>query len=373
MIRTEEFYLNIGPHHPSTHGVLRVLLKLDGEKIVEAIPDIGYLHRNFEKIVESRTYTQVIPFTDRLDYTNSMGNNLAYCMTVEKLIGITVPKRAEYIRVIMAELNRIASHLISIAGCGMDVGAFSIMLYCFREREKILDLFEMVCGARLTYNYIRIGGVSQDLPDGFIEKVNAFCEYFKPKIDEYENFFLNNYIYLNRAKGVGILTKEDALNYGASGPVLRGSGIKRDLRKDEPYSVYEEFEFEIPVGENGDSWDRVKVRMEEMRQSVRIIEQAVQRLKRGDTELREGNYINPGVPRLIKPEAGEIYHHIESPRGELGMYIVSDGSFKPYRLKVRSPAFSNLSTLPVLLRGVQIADLVVIIGSLDPCFGEVDR
>jgi len=366
MIKTEELYLNVGPQHPSTHGVLRVLVELDGERVVEAKPDIGYLHRNFEKICESRTYTQIIPFTDRLDYPTSMINNLAYCTTVEKLAAIAVPKRAEYIRVIVAELNRIASHLLSFGASGMDAGAFTIFLYCFREREFIVDLFEMLCGARLTYNYLRFGGVSQDLPDGFIEKTREFCNYFKPKIDEYEDFLLNNYIYLQRAKNVGVLKKEDGLSYGASGPVLRASGVKYDLRKDEPYSAYDEFDFDVPVGENGDCWDRTKVRLEEMRQSVRIIEQALEKIP-------DGEYLNSQVPRLLKPPPGEVYHHVESPRGELGFYIVSDGSFRPYRIKVRSPAFSNLSIIPLISRGLLIADLVVIIGSLDPCFGEVDR
>jgi len=366
MIRTEELYLNIGPQHPSTHGVLRIIAKLDGERIIEVKPVIGYLHRNFEKICEARTYQQIIPYTDRLDYTSSMVNNLAYCMTVEKLAGITVPKRAEYIRVIVAELNRITSHLLALGAAGLDSGAFTIFLYCFREREYILDLYEMLCGARLTYNYLRFGGVSQDLPQGFIEKANTFCRYFKPKIDEYERFFLNNYIYLQRAKNVGILKKEDALSYGASGPVLRASGIKHDLRKDELYSVYNEFDFDIPVGENGDCWDRVKVRLEEMRQSVKIIEQALEKIP-------DGEYLNSQVPRLLKPPPGEVYHHIESPRGELGFYLVSDGSDRPYRIKVRSPAFSNLSTIPLISQGGLIADLIIIIGSLDPCFGEVDR
>ncbi len=366
MIRTEELHLNIGPQHPSTHGVLRVVVKLDGEKIVEANPDIGYVHRNFEKICESRTYSQIIPYTDRLDYPGSMLNNLAYCMTIEKLAGITVPRRAEYIRVIAAELNRIASHLLSFGASGMDAGAFTIFLYCFREREQIVDLFEMLCGARLTYNYLRFGGVSQDLPEGFIEKVNAFCEYFKPKIDEYENFILNNYIYSQRTKNVGILGKDDALSYGASGPVLRACGMKHDLRKDEPYSAYNELDFDIPVGKNGDCWDRTKVRLDEMRQSIKIIEQALE-------NIPDGEYLNSQVPRLLKPPAGEIYQHIESPRGELGFYIVSDGSSRPYRVKVRSPAFSNLSVIPLISPGLLIADLVVIIGSLDPCFGEIDR
>ncbi len=366
MIRTEELQLNMGPQHPSTHGVLRIVLRLDGEVIVEAIPHIGYLHRGIEKIAENRTYTQVIPLTDRLDYVSSMMNNFAYVLAVEELMGIEVPERASFIRIIMAELQRIASHLIAFGTGGLDAGAMTVFLYCFRERERILELFEMVCGARLTYNYFRFGGVSQDFPKEFAESARNFIKYMRPKLDEYEDLLLNNYIFQKRTKGVGVLKKKDALSYGASGPVLRGSGIKRDIRKEKPYSLYDRFDFEIPVGKNGDTWDRTWVRLEEMRQSLNIVEQALDGLPSGKVKAW-------GVPRMIKPPPGEVYRPIESTRGELGFYIVSDGSARPYRMKVRSPAFSNLSLIPVVIKGHQIADVVVILGSLDPVFGEVDR
>ncbi len=366
MIETQELYLNMGPQHPSTHGVLRLILKVNGETVEEATPDIGFLHRSVEKIAEARTYSQFIPLTDRLDYVSSMINNFAYVSAVEKLAKIPVPERAEFIRVIMAEFNRIASHLMFLGVSGLDTGALTLWFYCFRERESILDLFEEVCGARLTYSYFRFGGVSQDLPQGFKEKSQDLVEFLRPKIDEYEDLLLNNYIFKKRTKGIGILSKEDAINNSVSGPVLRASGMQWDLRKAEPYSVYDRFDFEIPLGENGDTWDRNMVRVEEMRQSLRIIAQALEMLPEGPIQT-------PGVPRLLQPPEGEIYHYIESSRGELGFYLVSNGSIFPYRLKIRSPAFSNLSVIPLLSRGIQIADLVVIIGSLDPVFGEVDR
>lgn len=359
-------YLNMGPQHPSTHGVLRVILSLDGEIVVKATPDIGYLHRGIEKMAEKRPYMQVMPLTDRLDYTNSMGNNIAYAMTVEKLLGLKVPERAQYIRVIVAELNRIASHLVAVGAAGLDTGAFTPFLYFFREREHVLRLFEQICGARLTYNYMRFGGVSQDLSKEVLKGIIEFCDYFKPKIEEYDRLLLQNYIFQGRTVGVGVLSKTDSLNGGASGPTLRASGVKKDLRKDHPYLVYDQLSFDVPVGKNGDSWDRTNVKIEEMRQSVRILEQAVKKIPSGE-------FIAPGVPRLVIPEPGEVYHAVESPRGELGFYLVSDGSIKPYRLKIRSPAFSNLSTLSIIVKGLLISDLVVVVGSLDPVFGEVDR
>lgn len=363
---TQQFSLNMGPQHPSTHGVLRLELTLDGEVIVNCIPHIGYLHRNFEKICENRTYTQIIPYTDRLDYLGAMNNNFGYCLTVEKLMGITVPERTEYIRVIMAELNRIASHLLGIGTFIQDLGAFGTpLLYCFREREKIMDIFEMTCGSRLTYNYYRIGGVSADIPDGFIEKVKAFIKYFKPKLDDYQKLFTYNAIVLVRTKGIGILSKGKAVDYAISGPNLRGSGVKFDLRKDEPYSVYSRFQFDIPTGRNGDSWDRFKVRMEEMAQSLAIIEQAINNIPEGDFIAK--------VPKIIKPPAGEVYFRTESPRGELGFYLISDESIKPYRLKCRAPSFVNLSVIPELVKGLKVADVVAVLGSLDVVLGEIDR
>lgn len=365
-LQTEQFNVNMGPQHPSTHGVLRLELTLDGEIVVNCIPHLGYLHRNFEKICENRTYTQVIPYTDRLDYLGAMNNNFGYCLTVEKLMNIVIPQRAEYTRVIIAELNRIASHLLGIGTFIQDLGAFGTpLLYCFREREKILDIFEMTCGARLTYNYYRIGGVSADIPEGFVQKVKEFIEYFKPKLDDYNKLFSYNPIVLVRTKGIGVLKREKALEYAISGPNMRGSGIKFDLRKDEPYSIYNRFSFDIPTGKNGDSWDRFYVRMEEMRQSLKIIEQAIK-------DIPAGDYIAK-VPKIIKPLAGEIYFRSESPRGELGFYLISDGSTKPYRLKCRAPSFVNLAVLPELVKGLKVADVVAVLGSLDIVLGEIDR
>ncbi len=365
-LETQEFSVNMGPQHPSTHGVLRLQLTLDGEVIVDCLPHIGYLHRNFEKICENRTYTQVIPYTDRLDYLGAMNNNFGYCLSVEKLMGIAVPERAEYIRVIMAELNRIASHLLGIGTFVQDLGAFGTpLLYCFREREKIMDIFEMTCGARLTYSYYRIGGVSADIPDGFIEKVKAFIEYFKPKLDDYRDLFTYNAIFLVRSRGIGILSKEKAIDYAISGPNLRGSGVKFDLRKDEPYSIYPRFNFDVPAGKNGDCWDRYKVRIEEMHQSLKIIEQAINNIPVGDFIAK--------VPKIIKPPEGEIYFRSESPRGELGFYLISDGTAKPYRLKCRAPSFVNLAVIPELVRGLKIADVIAVLGSLDIVLGEIDR
>jgi len=366
MIRTEEIQINMGPQHPATHGVLRLELKLDGEVIVEAIPHIGYLHRGIEKMAENRTYSQLIPLTDRIDYTCSMVNNWAYATAVEKLAGIPVPERAEYIRVIIGELNRVVSHLVTMGVNGMDAGAFTIWFYCIRDREFVWDLFEMVCGARLTHNFVRFGGVSFDLPDGFIEKAREFCDYLEPKVDEYEGFLLNNYIFVKRNREVGVLSENDAINHGATGPVLRGSGVNWDLRKNAPYSIYDRFDFEIPLGTTGDNWERARVRFEEIRQSIRIIRQALNSIPAGDI-------VTPGLPRLIKPEPGEAYARIEGPRGEYGVYIVSDGSAKPYRWKFRSAGFSNICVLPLVLKGLRVPDAAVIIGGLDPCFAEVDR
>ncbi len=366
MLRTEEIQINMGPQHPATHGVLRLELKLDGEIVVEATPHIGYLHRGIEKIAENRTYTQIIPLTDRLDYTCSLVNNWAYVLTVEKIAGIPVPERAEYIRVIMTELARINSHLVTMGVSGMDSGAFTIWFYCIRDREMIWDLFEMVFGARLTHNYMRFGGVSQDLSEGFIEKTREFCNYLEPKIDEYEDLLLNNYIFLKRNRNVGSVSKDDAIDFGLTGPQLRASGVNWDLRKNDPYSIYERFDFEIPIGTIGDNWDRAKVRLDEIRQSIRITRQALNGIPAGEIKT-------PGLPRLIKPEPGEAYGRIEGPRGEYGFYIVSDGSSKPYRCKFKSPGFSNISVLPLILKGLTVPDTALVIGSLDPCFAEVDR
>ena len=365
-IKTEPFVINVGPQHPSTHGVFRMRLTLDGEVIVNVEPIVGYLHRGIEKLAEGRTYTQNIPFTDRLDYLASMSNNLAYVLTVEKLAKIPVPERAEYLRVIMAELQRIASHLIGVGSFLNDCGAFMTpFLYMFREREKILDLFEMVCGQRLTYNYMRIGGVSHDIPEEFLPALEKFVDRMPGFIDEYDQLLAENEILLARAKGVGILPKELAINISASGPVLRASGIKWDIRKVDPYSVYDRFEFDIPVGSVGDCYDRYRVRIQEMRQSVRIIKQAMEQLPQGE--------VRSEAPHLIHPPPGEAYEHIEAPKGELGFYLVSDNSIAPYRFHIRAPTLINLTALRDMMIGWKVADAIIIFGSIDICLAEVDR
>jgi len=365
MIKTEEFMLNMGPQHPSTHGVLKLVLTLDGEVIKEAVPHVGFLHRALEKIAENRTYLQFIPITDRFEYLSSMTCNLVYCMAVEKLAGIPVPPRAEYIRVMMAELNRLASHLLWYGSMTLDLGATSPMIYAFREREMIMNIFEMTCGARLTYNYIRFGGVSQDLPEGFYQKMKEFLKAIKKAIVEYNALITENVIFLARTKGIGILDPDLAISYGVSGPSLRGSGICFDIRKNQPYSVYPELEFEIPIGKNGDAWDRYYVRMKEMEQSVKILEQALDKIPAGKHRI--------SLPQKIKPSKGEAYARIEAPRGDTGVYIVSDGTEKPWRLKFRAPSFSNLSVLPELVRGRKIPDIMANVGSLDIILPEIDR
>jgi len=365
-LRTEPFVLNIGPAHPSTHGVFRMRATLDGEVIIELEPIFGYLHRGIEKLAEERTYTGVIPLTDRLDYLASMSNNLAYVLAVEKLAGISVPERAEYLRVIMAELQRIASHLVGVGAFLNDCGAFMTpILYMIREREKILDLFDMVSGQRLTYNYMRVGGVSQDIPDEFLPALRKFVKQMPGYIDEYDRLLAENEILLARAKGVGILSKELAINISASGPVLRASGVKWDIRKADPYSIYDRFEFDIPTGTAGDCYDRYRVKVQEMRQSLRIIEQAMEQLPSGAARSE--------VPHLIRPPAGEAYAHIEAPKGELGFYLVSDNSIAPYRCHIRAPSLMNLTALREMIIGWKIADAIIVFGSIDICMGEVDR
>ncbi len=365
-LKTEPFVLNFGPAHPSTHGVFRMRMTLDGEVIVDMEPVFGYLHRGIEKLAEERTYTGVIPLTDRLDYLASMSNNLAYCMAVEKLAGISVPERAEYIRVIMAELQRMASHLVAIGAFLNDCGAFMTpILYMIREREKILDLFDMVSGQRLTYNYMRIGGVSQDIPDEFLPALSKFVEQMPAFMDEYDQLIAENEILLARSKGVGILSRETAINCSASGPILRASGVKWDIRRADPYSIYDRFEFDIPVGSAGDCYDRYWVRMQEMRQSLRIIKQAVEGIPPGEIRAK--------VPQLVHPPVGEAYGHIESPKGELGFYLVSDNSIAPYRCHIRPPSLINLTAVRDMMVGWKIADAILIFGSIDICMGEVDR
>jgi NADH-quinone oxidoreductase subunit D len=363
---TDQLVINMGPQHPSTHGVLRLVLRLDGERVVDADIVIGYLHRGIEKLTESRDWTQIILLTDRMDYVAAATNNLGYCETVEKLMQIEVPRRARYIRTILAELQRIASHLVWLGTHAMDIGAVTVFLYCLRERELILDLFEEYCGARLTYNAMRIGGLPLDIPPGWDRKVRELCDIVDEKVLEYEQLLTQNRIWLERTRGVGVIPAADAIAMGFSGPPLRGSGVLRDVRKDEPYAAYDEFAFDIPIGAAGDTYDRYLVRLEEFRQSTRIIRQAIDGLPEGPVMGK--------VPRLIKPPAGETYHAIEAPKGELGFFIVSDGkSLSPYRLRVRPPSFCNLQVLPRLVRGHLVADVVALIGTIDIVLGEVDR
>jgi len=361
----EEMYVNMGPQHPSTHGVLRLMLKLDGEYIIDCIPYIGYLHRCHEKIGENRNYTQVIPYTDRLDYLASMSMNFGYVLAIERLMGQKIPERAEYMRVILAELQRIASHLIWLGTFGLDLGNFTIFMYCFREREMVLDLFESVTGQRLNYSFFRIGGMPMDFPDTFLTDCQAFLAWFKQRLPEYDAIMTDNVLFQKRVQGVGILTPEMAVDYAVSGPMLRGSGITWDLRKNDPYSIYDRFDFAIPVYDTCDVWARYLVRRKEMEESVKIVEQALAQLPPGEVMAK--------MPKTIKPPAGQIYSRNESPRGEIGFYIISDGSPKPYRYKVRSPAYVNLSALPEMLRGCLIADCVAVLGSVDIVLGEIDR
>jgi NADH-quinone oxidoreductase subunit D len=360
-----EIVINMGPQHPSTHGVLRVILKLDGEKILGTECVIGYLHRGVEKIAENRTYVQFAPYVDRMDYVAAVSNGLGYCEAVEKLLNTEAPPRARYVRTILTELNRISSHLLWLGTHALDLGAITPLFYTFREREEILKIFENYCGARLTTHAFRIGGLQYETYDGFEEEVKAFCDYFPPKVDEYETLLTGNRIWLERTKGVGILKAEEAIDMSVTGPVLRASGVKWDLRKAKPYAAYSELDFDIPTGQNGDTFDRYMVRMEEMRQSIRIVKQAVAKIPEGP--------IMGKVPKIMKPPAGEIYHAIEAPKGELGYYIVSDGSTQPYRIRVRPPCFINLQALDRMCRGHLVADVVAIIGTIDIVLGEVDR
>ncbi|MBI4333513.1 MAG: NADH-quinone oxidoreductase subunit D [Chloroflexi bacterium] len=365
-LKTENVILNMGPQHPSTHGVFRMRVTFDGEVIVDLEPVFGYLHRGLEKLCEERTYTQVFPLTDRMDYLASMTSNFGYALTIEKLAGVKVPERAEYLRVIMAELMRISSHLMAIGSFLNDLGAFMTpILYMFREREKIIDLYDMLCGQRLTYNYFRIGGLSHDAPPEFLPTLKRFVAEMPHFIDEYEQLLSENEILLARTKGVGVLPRLTAINISAAGPVLRASGVNWDLRKSDPYSVYDRFQFDVPVGQNGDNYDRFLVRMQEMRQSVRILEQAIQQLPEGEVRTR--------VSPIIRPPRGEYYGHVEGPKGEIGYYVVSDNSIAPYRVHVRPPAFINLTGLRDMIIGWKLADAISIFGSIDICLGEVDR
>ncbi len=364
--------INMGPQHPSTHGVLRLELDLDGELIHEVRPNIGYLHRCFEKYAEKvEDYAKVIPYTDRMDYVSAMNQEHGYVTAMEKLLEIEVPERVEYIRVILAELQRIASHLLGIGAFGLDLGAFTPFLYLFTEREKILDIFEKTSGARLLYNYMTVGGLIKDVHKDFKTDTAQFVKTFRPKIKELNDLLSYNKIFIKRTANIGVLPDKVALNYAASGPVLRGSGVKWDLRKNDPYSIYNRFEFDIPIGKGemgtlGDCWDRYMVRVHEMEQSLVIIEQALEGMP------DEGD-VTEASPRRIRPKAGEIYVRTESPRGELGYYIISDNKGGPFRVKARAPSFVHLSMLPAISKGALIADLVAIVGSIDIVLGEVDR
>ncbi len=362
----EPYILNIGPQHPSTHGVFRLRVAMDGETIVDMDMIVGYLHRSMEKLAEERTYTQNIPFTDRADYLAAMSGNLGLCVAAERLTGVEVPERAQYLRVIFAELQRIASHAMANGTLVSDAGAWQTpLLYMFREREKILDLFEMTCGARLTTNYMRIGGVAFEPPAEFWPALGELVDELPDRIDEYTNLLIDNEIFLARTRGVGVISAEDAINGSLTGPALRGSGVPWDLRKAEPYDVYDRLDFEIPVGRQGDVYDRFMVRLEEAKQSTRLIRQAVEQIPDGSHKTQ--------IPLALRPEPGEVYGRVESPRGELGFYLVSDGSPAPYRFHIRAPSFINLSLLRQLAIGSTLPDAVVTLGSIDIVVGEIDR
>ena len=368
-LETQDMLLNMGPQHPSTHGVLRLVIRTDGEMVSEVTPVVGYLHRCAEKIGENLRYEQFVPYTDRMDYLSSMSDNLAFCLAVEKLLTIEIPPRAQVIRVIMAELNRVASHLLAFGTYGLDIGAFTPFLYAFRERELILNMFEYVCGARLTYNYVKVGGVMKDVDKKFFEMVTSFLNQFDARLKDYNDLLSGNQIFLTRTKGLGVISPESAIDWGLTGPNLRASGINYDVRKAMPYSGYEKFQFNVPIGSNnvgvvGDCWNRYWLRIEEMIESCKIIKQAMD-------GLPAGKYA--ADIRKIKPAVGEAYTVIENPRGELGFYIMSDGSETPTRCKVRAPSFVNLAIMSAIGKNNLIADLIAILGSIDIVLGEIDR
>jgi len=391
-LRGDRMVLNMGPSHPATHGVLRIVLELEGEQIIKAMPEVGYLHRGDEKIAENMTYTQFIPYTDRLDYLAPIANNVAYVMAVEKLMGIDqlIPERCKFIRTICAEMGRIQSHLLGLGSYAMDVGAMTVFLHTFTEREKIYNLCESLTGARFTTSYTRIGGVSRDLPPGWTDALRQFCREVVVNFDETETLLKRNKIFIDRTQGVGVISKQDAIDWGLSGPNFRGSGVEHDLRKTQPYLVYDQLDFEVPVGSAGDSYDRFLIRVEEMRQSVRLITQCLDKLPGGPVTIPDGKVALPPkasvltrmeelihhfiqVTQGVNAPPGEIYFGHENPKGELGFYIDSRGGGTPYRLKIRSPSFTNLSILPRLLPGHMVSDVVAILGSLDFVMGESDR
>ncbi len=361
-----EMLLNMGPQHPSTHGVFRMVLWVDGEKVVDLVPHIGYLHRGSEKLCEGEQYHQVTTLFDRLDYIANFNNEQVYCRAVEKLMGLEVPERAEYIRVILCELNRIASHLLFVATMGLDAGAMTPSMFCFRGRERIQGLFEAVSGARMMHNYFRVGGLKEDVPDDFMDRMRVLLPLVREDVVESDKLLSFNEIFLARLKDVAPISAEDAVDFGLTGPCLRASGVDYDVRKAAPYSIYDRFDFDVPIGLDGDCWDRYYLRVQEMYESLRIVEQALE-------QLPEGNVTSPLGRRLIRPPEGEVYVRAENPRGEIGVYLISDGTDRPYRLKVRPPSFCNLSAIRAMLINTWVADAVVILGSLDIVMGEVDR
>ncbi len=390
MTETRTMTLNMGPQHPSTHGVLRLVLELDGEAVVRCVPHIGYLHTGMEKIMEDKRYQQAITITDRMDYLAPMSNNLAFVLSVEKLLGIEATERAQVIRVMMTELTRIKSHLVWLGTHALDIGAMSVFLYCFREREKILDLYEMLSGQRMMSTYIRVGGLMADLPDGFERAVRDFLDEFPKRVDEYEDLLTHNALWMQRTVGVGVLKREEAIGLGVSGPSLRASGVPWDIRKVWPYSGYDRFHFDISLGKNGDVYDRYRCRVFEMRQSAAIVRQCLDRMPKGPVNLDDPKIVPPRKPLVRRSmealihhfllysqgftvPAGEAYVPIESPKGEIGFYVVSDGSNKPYRVRVRPPSLINLQALPRMVEGRLVADVVAIIGSIDIVLGEIDR
>jgi NADH-quinone oxidoreductase subunit D len=382
--------LNMGPQHPSTHGVLRVLLEIGGETVVRLMPDIGYLHTGIEKTCEAKFYQQVVPLTDRIDYLCPMTNNLCYVLAVEKLLGLEIPPKAQWLRVLLNELTRINSHLVWLGTHAMDIGALTVFLYCFREREEILRMFEMVSGQRMMTSYFRVGGIALEPPLGFFDRVRDFAGYFPEKIDEYENLLTGNPIWMMRTKGVAVMSAEDAIGLGATGPTLRGSGVDIDLRRDMPYSSYEKFQFKVPVSQEGDVFARYMCRVQELRESVEIVRQALDGMPEGPIKADAPGVVLPDREKMktqmesliyhfkiitegFAVPAGEVYQAVESPRGEMGYYIVSDGTAKPYRVHMRSACFANLQTLPTMCEGHLLADVVAAIGSIDIVLGEIDR
>jgi NADH-quinone oxidoreductase subunit D len=386
----QHMVLNMGPQHPATHGVLRLVIELDGEIVVRLYPEIGYLHTGIEKTCEAKFYHQVVPLTDRADYLSPMANNLCYCLAVEKLLGLEIPAKAQWLRVLLAELTRLCSHLVWLGTHAMDVGAVTVFLYTFREREEILRIFEGLSGQRMMTSYIRIGGLTMEPPLDFFNRVQSFIRTFPAKIDEYANLLTGNPIFGNRLKGVGYLSAADAVALGVTGPPLRASGVDFDLRRDMPYSSYEKFSFDVPTSNDGDCWARYEVRLAEMRESVRIIQQALNGMPEGPIKADAPKIVLPDREKMktqmealichfkivtegFKVPAGEVYQSIESPRGQMSYYVVSDGTAKPYRVHMRNPTFATLQALETMCKGRMLADVVAVIGSIDIVLGEIDR